>query len=209
VVGVVRDVRNQTLLNAIQPEAFYSYCQAALYGDKLIMRTASDPRRLAPVIRETIRSAARNLPILSIETMEERLAGSITPQRFQTNLVTLFAAIALLLAAVGIYGLISYSVAQRVREFGIRLAVGAQRSDVARLVIRQALGLVATGLGLGLCGALALTWVLKSFLFQVGTLDPATFVCVSVFLGGVALLASYFPARRAAKVDPMVALRYE
>jgi ABC-type antimicrobial peptide transport system permease subunit len=141
--------------------------------------------------------------------MEDRLAGSITPQRFQTTLITLFSAVGLTLAAVGIYGVVSYSVTQRVREFGIRMTVGAQRGDILRLVTRQALWLLAAGLGLGLCGALALTRVLKSFLFQVGTMDTATFVVVSVFLAGVALFASYVPARRAAKVDPMEALRYE
>jgi putative ABC transport system permease protein len=210
IVGVVKDFRNQTLLNQIQPEAYYSYRQAEqFYGGGLIVRTASDPRRLAPAVREAIRSAGKDLAIVSLETMEARLARSITPQRFQTSLVTLFATIAMVLAAVGIYGVVSYSVAQRVREFGIRLAVGAERADILRLVVGQALWLVAIGLGLGLCGALALTRVLKSFLFQVGTMDLATYVAVSVFLGGVALLASYVPARRAARVDPMVALRYE
>jgi putative ABC transport system permease protein len=141
--------------------------------------------------------------------MEARLSHAIAPQRFQTSLVTLFGLIAWLLAAVGVYGVVSYSVAQRMGEFGIRLAVGAQRADILRLVARQAFWLVAIGLGLGLCGALTLTRVLKSFLFQVGTTDPLTFAAVSVFLAGVALMASYVPARRAARVDPTVALRYE
>lgn len=209
IVGVVKDIRNQTLLNQIQPEAYYSYRQASFYADTLVVRTASDPRRLAPAVREVIRSAGKDLAVISMETMEARLAHSITPQRFQTSLVTLFATIALMLAAVGIYGVVSYSVAQRVREYGIRMAVGAQRGDIARLVVGQACGLSVIGLGLGLAGALVLTRVLKSFLFQVGTLDPVTFVVVSLFLGGVALLAGYLPARRAARVDPMVALRCE
>jgi putative ABC transport system permease protein len=209
VIGVVKDVRNQTLLNEIQPEAYYSYRQESFSADSLILRTASDPMRLAASVREVIRSVEKNRPILSIQTMADRLAGSITPQRFQTTLVTLFSAVGLILAAVGVYGVVSYSVAQRVREFGIRIAVGAQRGDILQLVVRQALCLVAVGLGIGLCGALALTRVLKSFLFQVGTIDLATYVAVSVFLAGVALFASYVPARRAAKVDPMVALRCE
>ena len=209
IVGVVKDVRNQTFLNEIEPEAYYSYRQESFSADSLILRTASERMRLAAAVREVIRSVEKNRPILSIQTMEDRLAGSITPQRFQTTLVTLFSAVGLILAAVGIYGVVSYSVAQRVREFGIRIAVGAQRGDILQLVVRQALWLVAVGLGIGLCGALALTRALKSFLFQVGTMDLATYVAVSVFLAGVALFASYVPARRAAKVDPMVALRYE
>ncbi len=209
IVGVVNDVRNQTLLNQVQPEAYYSYRQAPFSTDSLVLRTASGPMRLAPSVRTVIQSMEKNRPILSIQTMDDRLAHSITPQRFQTTLLTLFSAIALLLAAIGIYGLVSYSVVQRVREFGIRMALGAKREDIVRLVVGQAFWLAVTGLGLGLAGALALTRVLKSFLFQVGTLDPVTFVCVSLFLGGVALLAGYLPARRAAKVDPMEVLRYE
>ena len=210
IIGIVKDVRNQTLLNEIQPEVYFSHHQERAWGgDHLVMRTASERMRLAAAVREVIRSVEKNRPILSLQTMEDRLAGSITPQRFQTTLVTLFSAVGLILAAVGVYGVVSYSVAQRVREFGIRIAVGAQRGDILQLVVRQALWLVAVGLGIGLCGALALTRVLKSFLFQVGTMDLATYVAVSVFLAGVALFASYVPARRAAKVDPMVALRHE
>jgi putative ABC transport system permease protein len=210
IVGVVKDLRNQTLLNQIEPEAFYSYRQANQFDtDKLVVRTTGDIKQLAPAIREVVRSTARTRDVPSVETMEARLSHAIAPQRFQTSLVTLFGLIAWLLAAVGVYGVVSYSVAQRMGEFGIRLAVGAQRADILRLVARQAFWLVAIGLGLGLCGALTLTRVLKSFLFQVGTTDPLTFAAVSVFLAGVALMASYVPARRAARVDPTVALRYE
>jgi putative ABC transport system permease protein len=137
------------------------------------------------------------------------LAESIMPEGFRTTLLTLFSIIGLVLATVGIYGLVSYSVAQRVREFGIRMAVGARRVNILQLVVRQALRLVVLGIGLGLCGALALTRVLKSFLFQVEIMDPVTIIGVSIFLGSVTLLASYIPARRAAKIDPMEALRYE
>jgi putative ABC transport system permease protein len=209
IVGVVRDVPDRTLSGEIEPEAYFSYRQEPFWTRHLVLRTMSAPMGLVASVREIIRSAEKSRPVLSIQTMEERLASSINPQRFQTTLITLFSAVGLILAAVGIYGVVSYSVAQRVREFGIRMAVGAQREDILHLVVRQALALVAVGLGLGLCGALALTRVLKSFLFQVGTMDPATYVAVSVFLAGVALFASYVPARRAARIDPMVALRYE
>jgi putative ABC transport system permease protein len=209
IVGVVRDVPNRTLKGEIEPEAYFSYHQEPFWTKHLVLRTTTDSMGLVAAVREITSSAERNRPILAIETMEQRLARSITPQRFQTTLVTLFSVVGLVLAAVGIYGVVSYSVAQRVREFGIRLAVGAQRSDILRLVVRQALRLVAVGLALGLLGALALARVLKSFLFQVGTTDPVTFLAVSLFLTSVALLASYLPARRASRIDPIVALRCE
>jgi putative ABC transport system permease protein len=209
IVGIVKDFCNQKLQNHIQPEAYYSYRQNAFSAENLILRTESDPTQLAPSIRKVIGSIEKDRPILSIETMEQRLAESIMPEGFRTTLLTLFSIIGLVLATVGIYGLVSYSVAQRVREFGIRMAVGARRVNILQLVVRQALRLVVLGIGLGLCGVLALTRVLKSFLFQVEIMDPITIIGVSIFLGSVTLLASYIPARRAAKIDPMEALRYE
>ena len=209
IVGIVKDVRNQTLLKKIEPEAYYSYRQAPFSADSLVLRTAGDPMGLAPSVRAVLRSMAKDRPILSIQTMEEQLAHSITPQRFQTTLLTLFSAIALTLAAIGIYGLVSYSVAQRVREFGIRMALGAKRGDILRLVVGQAFWLAVVGLGLGLGGALALTRVLKSLLFEVGVLDVTIYVAAAAFLAGIALLASYIPAHRAANTDPMQALRSE
>ena len=209
IVGVVKDVRNQTLLNEIQPEAYYSYRQAFFGTDKLVLRTESDPMRLVAPVREVIRSVVGTDYPVSMQTMKERLAHSIVPQRFQTVLVALFSTLGLILAAVGIYGVVSYTVAQRVREFGIRIAVGAQRLDILQLVVGRVLWLVAVGLGLGLIGSAVFTRVLRTFLFEVEPLDPLTFVSVSVFLASVALLASYIPARRAARIDPMEALRYE
>ncbi|NLZ05291.1 MAG: ABC transporter permease [Phycisphaerae bacterium] len=209
IVGVVRDVANQTLLGATEPEAYYSYRQGGIYADSLVLRIGSDPWPMVIPVRDAIQETIGKDHPIAIETMRERLAGSILPQRFQTIIIVLFSAIGLALAAVGIYGVISYSVAQRVREFGIRIAVGAQRAAIMRLVVRRALWLVAGGLALGLTGAVALTRVLRTFLFAVAPLDAVTFATVSIFLGSVVLLASYLPARRAAKVDPMVALRYE
>jgi putative ABC transport system permease protein len=209
IVGMVRDVRNQTLLMETQPEVYFSSHQETFWANHLVLRTESDPMRLAAPVREVIRSALGEDYPISIQTMEERLVHSIMPQRFQTALVALFSTIGLILAAVGIYGVVSYSVAQRVREFGIRIAVGAQRLDILQLVVRRVLWLVIVGLGLGLIGAVVFTRVLRTFLFEVEPLDPLTFISVSVFLGCVALLASYIPARRAAKIDPMEALRYE
>jgi len=160
-------------------------------------------------VRQVVRATLGESSAVLSETMEDRLAGSIMPQRFQTALVALFSAIGLVLAAIGIYGVISYSVAQRFREFGVRIAVGARGADILRLVVQQALWLVGVGLALGLLGAVVLTRVLRTFLFEVEPLDPLTFICVSAFLAVVALLASCVPARRAARIDPMVALRYE
>ena len=209
IVGVARDVTNQTLLEGTRPEIYFSSRQEAFWANHLVLRTESDPMRLAASVREVIRSVVgTDYPIFT-QTMEERLTRSIVPQRFQTILVTLFSTIGLILVAVGVYGLVSYSVAQRVREFGIRIAVGAQRSDILRLVIGRVLWLVVVGLGVGLIGSAVFTRVLRTFLFEVEPLDPLTFVSVSVFLAGIALLASYIPARRAVKIDPMEALRYE
>ena len=205
IVGVVKDVTNRTLLKAIQPEAYYP----TSWSQNVVLRTESDPMSLVASVREVIRSAVGKDYPISIQTMEKRLAHSIVPQRFQTALVALFSTIGLILAAVGVYGVVSYSVAQRVREFGIRIAVGAQRVDILQLVVRQVLWLVIVGLGLGLIGAVIFTRVLRTFLFEVEPLDPLTFASVSVFLAGIALLASYIPARRATKIDPMSALRYE
>ncbi len=209
IVGVVKDVANQTLLNKTEPEAYYSYRQAEIWADSLVLRTGPDPARLAIPVRDAIQAVIGKDHPISMETMGQRLGHSILPQRFQTALIVLFSVIGLLLAAVGIYGVISYSVAQRVREFGIRIAVGARRADILGLVVRQASCVTAAGLGLGLFAAAILTRVLRTFLFEVEPLDPVTFAAVSVFLGCVALAASYLPARRAARIDPMAALRYE
>jgi len=209
IVGVVKDVANQTLLGETRPEAYYSYRQEGIYADSLVLRTSSDPWPLAGPAREAIQAMIGKDHPITMETMTARLADSILPQRFQTIVITLFAAIGLVLAAVGIYGVISYSVTQRIREFGIRIAIGAQRTDILRLVARRALWVVAGGLALGLMAAAALTRVLQTFLFGVEPLDATTFAAVSIFLGSVVFLASYLPARRAARVDPMEALRYE
>lgn len=209
IMGVVRDVPNRTLRNEIRPAVYYSSDQEMFWAKHLVLRTASKPMALATSVREVIRSVETNRPILSMRTMKERIGNSILPEQFQTILVTLFSAVGLALATVGVYGIVSYSAAQRVREFGIRIALGAQRANILRLVVRQALWLMMIGLGLGLAGAVALTRVLRTFLFKVEPLDTSTFAIVSLFLACVVLVASYVPARRATKIDPMTALRYE
>jgi putative ABC transport system permease protein len=181
----------------------------AWFPTSILVRTAVNPLSLSRAVETAVRDADPNIPIGHIRTMEEVLAISLALQRLLMALMSVFAGLALVLAAVGIYGVLSYSVRQRTHEIGIRLAVGAQRDDVLRLVIGQGFKLTLIGLGMGLAGALALTRCLSSLLFGVKPTDPMTFMIVSLILTGVALLASYLPARRATKIDPMVALRYE
>jgi putative ABC transport system permease protein len=175
----------------------------------LIVRTGNDPMSLATTVQNEIHSIDASLPISSIMTMDRRLSASVSPRQFSMILLALFSAIALALSAVGTYGVVSYFTAQQTREIGIRIALGAQTRDVWRLVLNQSLRLVFTGLGIGLAASLALTNWLKSLLFGVSASDPSTYVVIALLLLGVALTACFVPARRATKVDPMVALRYE
>jgi putative ABC transport system permease protein len=174
-----------------------------------VVRTSGDPLALASFIRAAMRQVDPDLPVSRVQTLEQLWGISIAPQRFNVWLFGSFAALALLLAAIGIYGVMAYSVAQRTREIGIRMAMGARRSDVLRLVLTQSILPAATGVFLGLSVALALTRLMASLLFGLTATDPATFAVVALLLILVALAATYLPARRATQVDPLVALRYE
>ena len=174
-----------------------------------VVRGSGDPAPVAPSVRTAVWAVDRNLPITRIRTMEEVRSVSLASHRIHLLLFGVFAALALVLAAIGIYGLFAYSVAQRTREIGIRLALGARRSDVLRLVVGQGLRFTALGITLGLVCALGLTWLMAGMIYGVSAEDPVTFIAVAGLLGLVALLACYIPARRAMHVDPMVALRYE
>ncbi|MGH9445020.1 MAG: ADOP family duplicated permease [Terriglobia bacterium] len=211
VIGIVGDVRQDGPLHPARSEIYGPLAQDSNGEDKMILviHTLNDPRALIPEIRRIVGTIDKSLPVYDVATMEERLSKSISSERFNMLLVTILAALALVLVSVGIYGVTSYSVAQRTREIGIRMAVGAQRSDVLRMVIGQGLKLALMGMAMGVVGAFGLTRFLSSLLYGVKATDLLTFVAVSLILTGVALLACYFPARRAAKVDPMVALRYE
>jgi putative ABC transport system permease protein len=175
----------------------------------LVIRTTHDPAGMIEPVTKEIQALDPEMPVFDVGTMDQRLHDSHARRRFLMSLLGVFAVVASILAAIGIYGVMAYSVNERTHEIGIRLALGAPPANVRQLVIRQALVLTSIGIAAGLAGAFALTRVLSSLLYGVSAIDILTFVVTPVLLGGVALLASYVPARRAAKVDPMIALRYE
>ena len=208
VVGVVSDIRHQGLDKELEQAVYLNYRQLPR-PLSLLLRSTIDPLSLAPVLRNAVREIDPALPIYDVLTMNDRLSDSIAARRFNLLLLVGFAALALLLAGVGVYGVIAYVVTGRTHEIGIRMALGAQRGDVVRLFIKQGMTLVLLGVGLGLVAAFALTRLMETLLFGVSATDPLTFTGVAAVLSLVALLACYLPARRATKVDPMIALRYE
>jgi putative ABC transport system permease protein len=210
VVGVAKDVRQFELVAEPKPQMYLSYVQAGFFAPRhLIISTSVEPLSLAASVRRAVWEIDKDQPVSNIRTMEEVMSESIARQRFSMLLLGIFAAVALILAAVGIYGVMSYSVAQRTREIGIRMALGARRSDVLKLTVGGGLKLVLIGVVIGLGAAFVLTRLMSSLLFGVSATDPVTFVIISLVLMCVAALASYIPARRATKIDPMIALRYE
>jgi len=209
VLGVVGDTRHEGLNQDIEGEIYVPYLQEASPSMQLAVRTATQPTSLVSAVRAQVMAVDSSEPIYHVSTMEQTLSDSLAPRRFNMLLLGIFAGLALALATVGIYGVMAFSVAQRTHEIGIRMALGAERRDVLSLIVRDALTLTLIGVVFGVAGAWALTRFLTSFLFNVRSTDPATFVVVSAVLIAVSMLASYIPARRATCVDPMVALRYE
>jgi putative ABC transport system permease protein len=209
IVGVVGDVYQYGLDSEKTMQLYYPYEQDASFDLTLLVKTESNPTSLAGALRQAVFAADKDQPISDIQPLDQVLADSIGGRRFSMLLLGVFAALALALAAVGIYGVISYAVTQRTNEFGIRVALGAQSRDVLALVLRQSMALVLAGTVTGLIAALALTRLLASLLFGVSATDLPTFAACSLILAGVALFASFIPARRATRVDPMVALRWE
>ncbi len=212
IAGVVSDVRRAGKAGKINPQVYFPAAQTALYPVWLAefsFRSAGDPKQLVAAVQQQVWAIDKDLPVTHIRTYDELISQSVSERRFQTLLLGLFAALALVLAMIGIYGVISYSVSQRTPEIGIRMALGASRGGILKMVIGRAMLLVAVGIAVGAAGALALSRYLKSLLFEVKPGDPWTYASIAVLLAIVALAASMIPARRATRVDPMIALRYE
>jgi putative ABC transport system permease protein len=218
VVGVVGDFKQQGLDRPAPATVFIPLAQTsdkllagvrAFTSFNFVARTEGPPANVLPAVRREIAGVDQTLPLSHVATMEDVASRSVASQRFSLLLLGLFAALGLALAAVGIYGVVSYTVTQRTHEIGVRVALGAQRGDVLRLVLGHGMWLTLAGVVLGIAGALALTRVMSSLLFGVGAHDPATFAAVALLLAAVSLVACVVPARRATRVDPMIALRYE
>lgn len=210
IVGVSSDIKQEELGAPTKPELYVPYQQTPWFGIALVIRAANgDPMLLKKDVQQAIWEVDNNLPVSGAETVEHHLASLVSEPRLYTLLLGVFAGVALLLASVGIYGVMSYSVTERTHEIGIRMALGAKQRDVLALVVRQGLMLALIGVGIGLAAAFGLTRLMSSLLYGVTATDPLTFILLPVVLAAVALFASYLPARRAMKVDPMIALRYE
>jgi putative ABC transport system permease protein len=208
VIGIVKDVRQNDFVASPKRQMYFTYRQLKnIAANALVVRTSIEPVSLAVPVRNAIWSVDKDQTVADIDTMDHIVAQAVARQRFSMLLLGLFAALALLLASIGIYGVMSYSVAQRTREIGIRIALGARRADVLQMTLKQALKLVGVGMILGLAAAFLLTRVLQTLLFGISATDPITFLGISLVLLAVAILASYIPALRATKVDPLVALR--
>ncbi|HEX8136906.1 MAG TPA: ABC transporter permease [Pyrinomonadaceae bacterium] len=208
IVGVVGDVKEEGL-GETEAEIYLPYLQNPSSLMNLLVRSSSDPLRLVSGVRNQVWAVDRDQPVYNIKTMEDVVGESFAEPNVITSLLATFAALALVLAAIGVYGVISYSVAQRTHEIGVRMALGAQHSHVLKMIVGQGLKLILIGLAIGVAMAFVVTRVISSLLFGVTATDPLTFIATSLLLVGVALLASYVPARKALKVDPMIALRHE
>ena len=209
VVGVVGDVKYDGLATPVEPTFYLPFRQNTNTAQFVVVRTASDPRALATAVRGAVAALDKELPVANVKTMDELMTESVAPPRFRTMLVAVFALIGLVLAAIGIYGVMAYAVSERTHELGVRLALGATSGDVLRLVFGEAIALATIGVAAGIAGAIATTRLMAALLFGVAPTDLVTFAALAGLLVVTALAASYVPARRAMRVDPMVALRYE
>jgi ABC-type antimicrobial peptide transport system permease subunit len=207
VVGVVGDVRYGTIDSLAAPDVYLSYYQSPRGRMMIYLRTVGDPLSLSPAARRVLRDVAPDAPVYDVRTLSSRVSDASAYARFSAMLLALFAAVALALAAIGVYGVISFAAGQRTKEIGLRVALGASPASVVRLVVGQGLAIALGGLVVGLAGALAATRLMSSMLYDVAPSDPLTFAGIVVLLVATVLLASWIPARRAAEVQPMEALR--
>jgi ABC-type antimicrobial peptide transport system permease subunit len=207
VVGVVGDTKQQGLTAAAEPKYYLPYAQAVITNPYLTLRTQGDPAALANAVRATVYQMDKSVPVYQVSTLEDYVSKAAAQPRFQTLLLTCFAGTALLLAAVGLYGVLSYIVTQRTFEIGLRMAIGAQREDVLRMVLKLGLRLALTGLAIGLVASALGTSFLGHMLYGVKPLDPITFAAVSIVLLAVSAVASIAPAWRASRLEPMKTLR--
>jgi putative ABC transport system permease protein len=209
IVGVVGDVRHFGLDFDPKPEMYVPFAQDPYFTSIYVVRSNQDPRSLLPAIRREVQAIDSAVPLANVRTFEEVIADSVAPRRLSVVLLEVFAGVAVLLASVGIYGVMSFLVVQRTQEIGVRMALGAQRSDVLKLILRRSLKLISAGTAIGLVVALMSTGTLRALLYDVSAFDTPTFVLVTILLAAVALAASYLPAMRATKADPMAALHAE
>jgi putative ABC transport system permease protein len=207
VIGVAADIKNKGIAQDTQEQLYLPFAQLPWADMNLLVRTVAPPESITSAVRAQISAVDPDQPVAAIQTIDELVASSLAQPRFIMLLLGIFSATALALSVIGIYGVLSYWVAQRRYELGIRLALGAQRADILRMVVRQGFMLAIAGIGFGLIAALLLTRLMSSMLYQVGTLDLTTFVVAPLVFLSIALLASYLPARGATRVDPVEALR--
>jgi putative ABC transport system permease protein len=209
IVGVAANVRSVELREEPESELYFSASQTGWNSMSLVVRSSVEPANLSGSVRQIVNEVDKSVPVSSVQTMDHIVSQSITQPRFNLFLLGLFSAVAMLLSAAGIYGVTAYTVTQRTHELGIRLALGAQVGDVLKMILGQGMAVIGVGLVLGLVSAFGLMRLLRSLLFGVGENDPVTFVAITGLLLLVAVVACYIPARRATKVDPLEALRYE
>ncbi|MBL8152332.1 MAG: FtsX-like permease family protein, partial [Blastocatellia bacterium] len=207
IIGVVSDIRNNGLNQEVMAEVYLPHSQFALDGMLLLVSTYDNPMATLPAIKAVLKEIDPEIVPYNVRTLDKGLSIELAQPRFNTMLISVFAALALILTTIGLYGSISYSVVQRTHEIGIRIALGANSSSVLRMIVGQGLKLAVLGVGLGLAGAIAVTRLISSMLFNTSTTDPVTFTVISSLIIFTAGLASYFPAHKATKVDPMIAIR--
>ena len=209
IVGVVGDIRSDGFDAAGAPHIYLSEPQAPAYNSVVYLRTSADPGALSEAIRREVQAVDQSIPVFGIQTMDDVVAKNLSARRFALEILGIFATVAFLLACIGIYGVVAYTLSQRTGEIGLRMALGAQRSDILKIVLGEGALIVVAGLGAGLFGSMMLTRFLQTMLFEIKPTDPITFTALTILLAGVALMASFIPARRASRIDPLVALRHE